>query len=108
LGAAGVAFIYLISPAIKGRFEALLAVLGRNSLGIYAMQAWALQWLAGSGMRTAVPLTILALFVTTLASLALVRVPIARELLLGTVRDRQRDRDRGLPRLSTAQDERSG
>jgi len=103
-GAAGVGFIYLISPAIKGRLESLLAVLGRNSLGIYAMQAWALQWIASAGIRAAVPLTVLALFVTTLASLALARVPIARELLLGAVRSRRRDEDRGLPGAPTARD----
>jgi len=95
-GAAGVAFIYLISPAIKGRIEALLALVGRNSLGIYAMQAMALQWIARSGIRAAVPMTVLALFVTTLATIGLARVPVARELLLGAAW-RRRDQDRSLP-----------
>jgi len=88
-GAAGVAFIYLVSPAIKGRFEAMLALLGRNTLGVYAMQAWALQWIARSGVRAAVPLSILALLATTAASIAIGRVPYVRELLLGCARHRR-------------------
>jgi len=104
-GAAGVSFIYLTSPAIKGRFEGLLALLGRNTLGIYAMQAWALQLIARTGIRAAVPLTVLALFATALASLALARVPYVRGLLLGTVRDRRGAEGGGIPRVQTALEE---